>query len=210
MGTLRERTLALYNRIAIPYNEAFPFNHHLEHQQLFVGQLPQGARILDAGCAGGRDTNYFKEQGFNVTGVDFASAEIAYAKTKYPDVDFKETDLLKLAKTFPRAEFDGIYTNATLDHLKKEDIPQAIANFNRILKLGGILFATTRKGKGVLWTNDNYSQHLKRRFTLTESAELQTFLERKGFEIKRFDTFPSSTRKNMEFNLALCRKSRDI
>ena len=210
MNTLAERTQGLYNAIAVPYNEAFPIHNHPEHRQFFIDRLRQGARILDAGCAGGRDTNFFSEKSFNATGIDFSAGEIAYAKTKYPNVDFREADLLRLPEIFPRAEFDGVYTYATLDHLRKRDIPRVVGNFNLILKMNGVLLLCTRKGKGVLWTDDNYSLHKKRRFTLMESDELQQMLRRKGFDIDQFETFPSLTRKNMEFNLALCRKIKDI
>lgn len=210
MIILAERIRTLYNDIAVSYNEAFSVHEHPEHRQLFLDKLQPGARVLDAACAGGRDTKFFTEKGFNATGVDFSLGEITYARSKYPGVDFREADLLRLTESFPVAEFDGVYSYATLDHLRKKDIQKAIANFNRVLKLMGVLLVSTRKGRGVLWTDDSYSQHRKRRFTLVESDELQRMLKNNGFEVDKLETFLSLTRKNMEFNLALCRKIKDI
>jgi len=209
MVSISEKTKRLYNEIAPKY-KAFPFHYHPEHRQLFIDQLPANARILDAGCAGGRDTKFFSDLGLRVTGVDFSSGQISEAQSKYPGIDFREADLLNLVQTFPRGEFDGVYTYATLDHILRRDIPRAIRNFNFILKNSGVLLVCTRKGKGVLWTNDSYSVGKKRRFTLIESEELENLLSRNGFEIEYFESFPSVTRANMEFNLALCRKHFDL
>lgn len=207
---LSERTRQLYTTIALPYNEAFPEHSHPEHRQLFINRLPRGARVLDAACAGGRDTAFFHSSHLVPTGIDFSHGEIEYAKSKYPGLDFREVDLLELPDIFPRSEFDGIYSYATLDHLRKSDIPKVISNFNSILKRGGILLVCTRRGKGVLWTNDSYSLNKKRRFTLIEEEELQRLLVGYGFDIEYIEVFQSKTRRNMEFILTLCRKEADI
>ena len=42
--------------------------------------LPPGARVLDVGCGEGRDSVFFAERGFEVTGVDSAGAGLAKAE----------------------------------------------------------------------------------------------------------------------------------
>jgi tellurite methyltransferase len=42
--------------------------------------LPPGARVLDVGCGEGRDSVFFAERGFDVTGVDIARSGLAKAK----------------------------------------------------------------------------------------------------------------------------------
>jgi tellurite methyltransferase len=42
--------------------------------------LPPGARVLDLGCGEGRDSVFFAERGFNVTGVDIARSGLAKAE----------------------------------------------------------------------------------------------------------------------------------
>jgi SAM-dependent methyltransferase len=204
--SLSQKTQELYNKIAVDYNNAFPFHFHPELLQLFVSHLKSRARILDVGCAGGRDTNYFNSLGFNVTGVDFSKSEIEYARSKYPSVNFLEADLLNLLDYFPAQHFDGIYCYATLDHLEKKYFDKAIAVFSKLLNKGGILYIVTRKGKGIYWTNDLYSQGLKRRFTLIECEELTNLLEKNHFSILKCDEFESLTRKGMFFYSVLASK----
>jgi tellurite methyltransferase len=42
--------------------------------------LPPGARVLDVGCGEGRDSVFFAERGFDVTGVDIARSGLAKAE----------------------------------------------------------------------------------------------------------------------------------
>lgn len=42
----------------------------------FLPHVPEGGRILDAGCGTGRDASFFKKRGYNVTAFD-ASRELA-------------------------------------------------------------------------------------------------------------------------------------
>jgi tellurite methyltransferase len=43
-------------------------------------RLPAGARVLDLGCGEGRDSVFFAERGFDVTGVDVARSGLAKAE----------------------------------------------------------------------------------------------------------------------------------
>jgi SAM-dependent methyltransferase len=42
--------------------------------------LPPGARVLDLGCGEGRDSVFFAERGFDVTGVDIARSGLSKAE----------------------------------------------------------------------------------------------------------------------------------
>jgi ubiquinone/menaquinone biosynthesis C-methylase UbiE len=176
---------------------------------MFINNLTKGSKILDAGCAGGRDSYYFFQNGFNVTGLDYAIGNINYAKSKYTGVRFIEGDILKLPSILKKEEFDAVYTYCACNHLLKKDIPTAINNFNKVLHMGGILFIVTRKGKGVLWTNDKYSEFKKRRFTLIENDVLQKILKLNGFKIEYYETYASKIRPNMEAILAVCKKIKN-
>jgi 2-polyprenyl-3-methyl-5-hydroxy-6-metoxy-1,4-benzoquinol methylase len=44
--------------------------------------LPPGARVLDVGCGEGRDSVFFAERGFDVTGVDIARSGLAKAELR--------------------------------------------------------------------------------------------------------------------------------
>src|SRR5438045_3368381 len=48
--------------------------------QLLKGRLFPGMRLLDAGCGGGRNLNYFLKSGFDVSGVDQSPEAIAHVR----------------------------------------------------------------------------------------------------------------------------------
>ena len=50
--------------------------------QPFLELIPDGGKILDAGCGSGRDTKYFKDQGYSVVAFDY-SEEIVRLATEY-------------------------------------------------------------------------------------------------------------------------------
>jgi SAM-dependent methyltransferase len=60
-------------------------NLHLGHRGIPVARqvsalLPPGARVLDLGCGEGRDSVFFAERGFDVTGVDIARSGLSKAE----------------------------------------------------------------------------------------------------------------------------------
>lgn len=210
MKKFGEKVKSLYNTIGIYYNNEFKDNLYIEDLEVLTKTLSKGEKILDVACAGGRDTNYFYELGFDATGFDFSKTEIEYAKQNYPKPKFIEGDLLELDRFFKKNYFDAIYSCATLDHLVKTDIPKAIILFNKILKKNGRLLIKTKEGKGILKTVDKYSNGIEREFTLIESDKLKKLLIKSGFKIIEFKVIPSRTRPNMNFTVALCNKIGDI
>jgi ubiquinone/menaquinone biosynthesis C-methylase UbiE len=70
------------------------------HKKIFQKEVPQDAKVLDAGCGYGRWSVFFN----NYTGVDFSPDFIAKAKEKYPDKTFLQANLKALP--FGDKEFD--------------------------------------------------------------------------------------------------------
>ncbi|MEU9047992.1 MULTISPECIES: class I SAM-dependent methyltransferase [unclassified Kitasatospora] len=113
----------------------------------FTALLPDPAgRVLDVGCAFGRDTALLAERGLRAEGVDLTSAFVARAQELHPQLTFARMDARDLA--FPDASFAGVWCQATLLHLKDEDVSAALAEFHRVLTPGGALFVSFKEGDG--------------------------------------------------------------
>lgn len=47
--------------------------------QPLIKLIPEGGKILDAGCGSGRDSLYFKKNGYNVIAFDYSEALVKLA-----------------------------------------------------------------------------------------------------------------------------------
>ena len=111
----------------------------------FSELLPTGGRILDVGCAAGRDSKWFVEHGFDVVGIDIAPKFLAMARERVTGVDFQEMNVADL--DFPDASFDGVWCSCVLIHLNKNDARVAVSEMLRVLKPDGILYLLVKAGE---------------------------------------------------------------
>lgn len=100
-----------------------------------IDDLPDGSRVLDAGCGTGRYSAHLQARGHSVVGVDLSPDMLARARQKLPDVDFLEGQLDALP--VEDAAFDAAVCALTLVHLPDLDV--AAREFARILRPGGKL-----------------------------------------------------------------------
>src|SRR5689334_1232364 len=88
-----------------------------------------GERILDVGCGDGTLTKQLIERGATVVGIDNSPEMIAAARSKSLDAN-----LLDVVDMPFNAEFDAVFSNATLHWVRQKE--QAARAIFRALKLG--------------------------------------------------------------------------
>lgn len=131
----------------------------------FLPHIPPGGYILDAGCGSGRDTLAFLQKGYHVTAFDASStlAALAERHTGQP------VQVLRFQDLAWRREFDGIWACASLLHVPAADLPEALGRLALALRLGGVLYASFKYGRGE-------REHGGRRFTDIDEAGLRALL----------------------------------
>ena len=93
----------------------------------FLAQLPANGHILDIGCGSGEPiAGYFIRQGFNVTGIDGASAQIARCRERFPQQRWLVNDMRTLDLG---TRFDGIIAWDSFFHLCQADQRKMFAIF---------------------------------------------------------------------------------
>lgn len=93
-------------------------------------QWPQG-KILDLGCGNGRNLVPFKRSGFDCYGLDFSFAMCLEARR------FSRAKIVCASAEslpFKKESFDKVISNASLHHIKKEDLLTALYEIRRVLK----------------------------------------------------------------------------
>lgn len=96
-----------------------------------------GEKLLDLGCGYGCYTDYFRNIGADVIGIDGSEKMIELARVKYPLSAFSVADLTK-PLDFEDNWFDIVFCNQVLMDI--EDIDLVFSECSRILKTGGILY----------------------------------------------------------------------
>lgn len=164
----------------------------------FIKLLKKGGRILDVGCAGGRDSKKFIKKGFKVIGIDLVDAFLKEARKNVPRTKFLKMDSGKLK--FPKNYFDGIWAQAVLLHIKRKDVPGALKGFYRVLKPEGKLHVRVKRGKGTAYIEDKLSGGKRRIFTYFSREEMEKFIKKAGFKIITSRIFPDeSGRKDVKW-----------
>jgi len=145
----------------------------------FLALLKPDSHVLDAGCAYGRDTDYIKQRGFTTEAFDLSPELIARAKELYPRLSFKVADVRETG--YGDSTFNGIWCNATLLHLNDDDMRKALTEFHRILKTGGVLAVSLKKGEGTQEFIETFSSKSERFFNFKTHESFLEMLEEAGF-----------------------------
>jgi SAM-dependent methyltransferase len=109
----------------------------------FLPLVPTGGKILDAGCGSGRDSVYFKQQGFSVTAFD-ASGEAAQIASRAIGQPVNVMTFLDVKSI---EEFDGIWACASLLHVPQTQMDEALSCLSRSLKVGGVIYVSFKYGE---------------------------------------------------------------
>ena len=99
--------------------------------------------ILDFGCGPGRDLVAFTRLGHHAIGLEGVPEFAAMARA-HSGCEVWEQDFLKL--DLPDARFDGIFANAALFHVPKQELPRVLRELHAALKSGGVLFSSNPRG----------------------------------------------------------------
>jgi len=144
MGKGRTATITFYEEHA---NEFYASTVGADMGALydaFLPLLPEGARILDAGCGSGRDSRAFLDRGYAVTAFDASAALVARASALLGRpvqwMTFQKID-------FPEA-FEGVWACASLLHVPRAEIDGVLARLTRALVPDGVAFLSFKYGDG--------------------------------------------------------------
>ncbi len=148
----------------------------------FAQLLPQGAKVLDIGSGGGRDSRFFAEHGFEVIGIDYSEKMIAGAQAIVSGVDYQVMDFENL--TFQSNAFDAVWANASLHHIPKANLLNVLTKIYAILKTEGIFFIKVKCGNDdSIRENEKFGKKLRRYFAFYSPDELEGLIKAAGFTI---------------------------
>lgn len=160
-----------------------------DREQILAWARGVPGRIVDVGCGPGQWTNFLREHGMDVEGIDPVPAFVDQAKRRYPDGSYRigRADDLGVQD----AGLGGILAWYSLIHTDPDQIDALLAEFARVIRPGGGLTIGFFEGTELapfdhavttayFWPADLLSEHI----------------ERAGFEVAHIDvrTAPGTRR----------------
>ena len=152
----------------------------------FLALLPKGARILELGCGAGGDTAEMLAQGFDVRATD-GSPEMAAVASKRLG---RPVETLLFHELDEVEAYEGVWANACLLHVPRDQLAHVLSLIRRALKPGGVFFASYKEGEaGGRDTLDRYYNYPSQdwlRATYAEAGNWNALSMERG-EVKGFD-----------------------
>ena len=110
--------------------------------------------ILDFGCGPGRDLKVFAARGHEAIGLE-GSERFAEMAREYSGCEVWQQDFLHL--DLPPERFDGIFANASLFHVPRQELPRVLRELAAALKPRGVLFTSNPRGHDEEgWSGERY------------------------------------------------------
>jgi SAM-dependent methyltransferase len=123
-----------HDRVARSYGDFFePVTAGTIETLLDVARVRRGTRALDVACGPGVVAAAASARGATVTGVDLSPKMIAVARTRHPELEFREADAERLP--FDEGSRDAVVCNFGVGHFGRPE-PVAV-EFVRVLARGG-------------------------------------------------------------------------
>jgi SAM-dependent methyltransferase len=132
-------TRAGYDAVACDYAEHFRdelADKPLDRAMLAAfAELAKPGPVVDVGCGTGRVSALLSRLGVPVSGIDLSPQMVATARRDYPDLRFEVGSMLDL--DVPDASLGGVLAWYSTIHVPDDRLPDAFAEFRRVLMPGG-------------------------------------------------------------------------
>ena len=171
-------TIAQYQAEADGFREGTWDHDVSQNRDALVATMPKNpGKILDLGCGPGRDLVAFKAQGHTAIGLDATPAFVEMAR-QASGCEVWQQSFLSL--DLPPETFDGIFANASLLHVPRDQMVRVLRDLWRSLVVEGALMMSMGRGD---WEGYTARETGHRYVVAWEYETLAPCVEQAGFEI---------------------------
>jgi len=173
------QTVTAYKYLADQYvKQNSDRSHILPEIDKFAQYLPQKAKLLDLGCGVGFDSRDFSQlrPDLDILGIDISKDMLDHFKKIAPNIKHLQANMITYM--YPKSSFDGIWMNASLLHIPKEQVYLVLTKVISSLKPNGILYIKVKEGTGESFVPEaNYGhKEINRFFAFYTMRELKKLL----------------------------------
>lgn len=158
----------------------------VEGTNAFVAFLKPGDLVLDVGCGSGTKSKYLIEKGLRVVGVDFSENMINIAKREVSGGIFYTLDMREVGKLGQM--FDGIFMQASLLHIPRNEAESVLKAMTTQLQPGGYLYVAVKEKKPgkrdeEIEREDDYGYPYERFFSYFTLDEIRGYMHSIGCDV---------------------------
>jgi SAM-dependent methyltransferase len=186
-GSERDRVRRSYDAVADEY--ARHLGEELAYKPLdraFLSALieltEKGASIADLGCGPGHVAAWIADHDIPTVGIDLSAGMIKIGRERYPEVEFREGDLLALPAS--DAEFGSVIAFYSIIHLQASELPAAFTEVHRVLRPSGRFLVSFHVGSEVRHRSDWWDHEVDVDFRFFEVESVVETLESAGFVVE--------------------------
>jgi SAM-dependent methyltransferase len=185
MGQDLNKVESMYDALAKEYAEKFCGEHEKKPQdreilyrfsQVVAGKKP----IWDLGCGPGQTTQYLRNLGVEIFGLDVSEKLLEQAKVIHPGIIFRKGNILDLK--FENESIAGIVAFYALVHFSQEQVANAFREIFRVLKPVGVFLFTYHIGEGAIHLDEFLGKDVDIDFMFFKTDFISLCVKDAGFE----------------------------
>lgn len=185
MGQELNRIERMYDTVAKEYAEAFSGEHtkkpkDQEMLHRFSREIGTRKPVWDFGCGPGQTTNYLKNLGIEISGLDLSEKILEQAGTIHPEIHFRKGNILELE--FENASLAGVVAFYAIVHFTEDQVGLAFREVFRVLQPGGIFLFTYHVGEGSIHLDEFLGRKIDLDFMFFSTDFISSCLKDSGFE----------------------------
>ncbi|MET7684431.1 class I SAM-dependent methyltransferase [Streptomyces sp. NPDC005423] len=188
MDSITETTRASYEHSAHTYADSTWEYYNFPGLQRdafnFSESLQTTGPVLDLGCGGGRDANFFASHGHRVIAADISQEMLREARSRIASfrdrkVDFACVDIRQLP--FREKIFSGVWASGSLLHVPRADLLPSLRKIAKVLMPGGVAALSMKSGAGEGWEQSGAVSG-SRWFTYVDPIAFSNLMRLAGFK----------------------------
>ena len=185
-GEYQRLTIKSYNENAQRWTAAHEAVGLWQEQlEYFRKKFLHTGLIIDVGCGSGRDIKTMTELGFKCVGIDASKGLLEIAKKQVPSAEFIDMNIFEMPNL--ARKFDGFISIATLLHIPKPKITDALLVISSALKDNAFGLIIIKKGRGEEFeVRDIEGRHEERLFSYWLRPEFEKILNDAGFRLMHY------------------------
>ncbi len=174
-----------YDRVAREYAERFCGEHDRKPQDREIlrrfSQEVAGRRpVWDFGCGPGQTTEYLRNLGADISGLDLSDKVIDQARAMHPDIPFLTGNILDLE--FEDDSIAAVVAFYAIVHFTEEQVARAFREILRVLQPGGTFLFTYHIGEETIHLDEFLGKEVDLDFMFFRTDFISRCVRDSGFE----------------------------